>query len=998
MSFYPRLLRQSILLLVLIVSTQLTALHTLNYTAKNGIASNAVRKIFVDHEHRVWLGTDNGVSVMTANSITNYVYSNGLTHDRIWDIVQCPDSSMWFGSFGNGVYSFRNEQFTHHPLPRSERNNSVRCMLNKGDNLYVGTDAGLNVINYKTGKLVEFRNLSPFDSILVMEFLEYKGRLLFQTHQHGTFEINIEQKNYQQIRTREIGLDRIYTAWINEDSIYLSRSRFDKTSTNNILRGSMSDFLSGRQLDSLQLNTVAWDFSKASQDRIFAACWGVRDASGGLYLLENNQMVEMNETMGVDSRNLWDLHYDKVTNRLYIGTRDKGLFIVDLNRLVNVSKLVGDVEVLDIEVMEDQLYVLTADRLMMIRNGSIEVSLDKTDLEKLIKKNRPVFDYRRGNSPAAFTLRELIKNRNYIALNTNQAFFTFNSDLKLRAHVILGSDLKVCFLPNDNALVFHTFDKTELVVKTGVNQYSIYDKWDEKAVLPYHVKHFMRLNDSTYLTDGRGNSLYLYHHQKKEFSEVKPTPNMLLSGVFDRISENEFYMIDHANVLFKGIYRSDSLLFIRQKDLSSQGVMESYFIEVQGNTIIIANNLGVHVVYKGHNFLIDNTLGLPINAIIHGARVMQNILYLSSSEGLLTVDLDRLSKFPLSFKLFNLYISVDGVKIPFIPGDFIKLTKTPKDLLINWEVNQHPYPNKLIYSIRTNEDTVWHRINTRGNFRLFEPKWGKTNIQLQVLDEMNGEKVEYELATIYLVRPIYLRWWFIILADLLIIWFLSRLYYQVRIFSLKKSRDKVSREAKNLQLKWDTLQFLMKPHFIFNALTSIQNLMLKKDLNRSLEYNQMFSKYLRNIMQDNGDELVRLEDELKNIHNYIELEKLRFNDKIQVNIQIDENIDPQEVYCIPFLFQPLLENIFKHAFSSNIEQARIDIIISRKKNKVEYLIKDNGKGLGGTSFDVLLNRHESKGLKIIEAQLLKFYRNKHRFSASDSPEGGSAWIIRTPMG
>src|SRR5690606_7159755 len=112
--------------------------------------------------------------------------------------------------------------------------------------------------------------------------------------------------------------------------------------------------------------------------------------------------------------------------------------------------------------------------------------------------------------------------------------------------------------------------------------------------------------------------------------------------------------------------------------------------------------------------------------------------------------------------------------------------------LINWEVNHHPYPNKLIYSIRTNEDTVWHRINTRGNFRLFEPAWGKTNIQLQVLDETIGEKMEYELATIYLVRPIYLRWWFVIITDLLIIWLLLRIFYHSRIFDLKKSRDKVS--------------------------------------------------------------------------------------------------------------------------------------------------------------------------------------------------------------
>ena len=55
------------------------AYNTVNYNAKNGIASNGVRKIFIDHVHRVWLGTDNGVSCITGNGIKNYLYSNGLS-------------------------------------------------------------------------------------------------------------------------------------------------------------------------------------------------------------------------------------------------------------------------------------------------------------------------------------------------------------------------------------------------------------------------------------------------------------------------------------------------------------------------------------------------------------------------------------------------------------------------------------------------------------------------------------------------------------------------------------------------------------------------------------------------------------------------------------------------------------------------------------------------------------------------------------------------------
>ena len=82
-------------------------------------------------------------------------------------------------------------------------------------------------------------------------------------------------------------------------------------------------------------------------------------------------------------------------------------------------------------------------------------------------------------------------------------------------------------------------------------------------------------------------------------------------------------------------------------------------------------------------------------------------------------------------------------------------------------------------------------------------------------------------------------------------------------------------EKQNVQLKLDTLQFLLKPHFIFNALTSIQNLMLKNDIDKSLEYSGLFSKFLRGIMQNDGDNLITLEEELKNIPPEQQKEEIR---------------------------------------------------------------------------------------------------------------------------
>ena len=119
----------SILLLLFCLSLSLNTVrahHTVNYNAINGIAGNAVRKVFIDSSDRVWLGTENGLSLITSNGIQNFIYPREWANNQIWEIMETPDSCLWIGTFKGDLYLLKNGYFSSIELPASQDNRTLR--------------------------------------------------------------------------------------------------------------------------------------------------------------------------------------------------------------------------------------------------------------------------------------------------------------------------------------------------------------------------------------------------------------------------------------------------------------------------------------------------------------------------------------------------------------------------------------------------------------------------------------------------------------------------------------------------------------------------------------------------------------------------------------------------------------------------------------------------------------------------------------------------------
>lgn len=161
------------------------------------------------------------------------------------------------------------------------------------------------------------------------------------------------------------------------------------------------------------------------------------------------------------------------------------------------------------------------------------------------------------------------------------------------------------------------------------------------------------------------------------------------------------------------------------------------------------------------------------------------------------------------------------------------------------------------------------------------------------------------------------------------------LLYRIR---LKKEK----RKNAYLQNGLRSIRSQLNPHFIFNALSSIQGLINKNDIPGANHYLTEFSSLLRESLRNNDKELVPLDSELKILETYLKLEQLRFH--FQYEITIDQAIDKNAIEIPALLLQPLIENAIKHGVAGLQEKGSVTIAFNTNNKNLVVSIADNGNG------------------------------------------------------
>ncbi len=188
----------------------------------------------------------------------------------------------------------------------------------------------------------------------------------------------------------------------------------------------------------------------------------------------------------------------------------------------------------------------------------------------------------------------------------------------------------------------------------------------------------------------------------------------------------------------------------------------------------------------------------------------------------------------------------------------------------------------------------------------------------------------------------------------------------------------------------ETLRMQLQPHFLFNTLNAISTLILRGDGAAAQEMLQQLSRFLRMTLDESNTQEVSLQTELEFLDAYIRIQKVRFGERLRVELEVAADARAAIVPCL--ILQPLVENSIRHGLGADPRDALIQIRASCADHRLHLTVEDNGRGLPATAAQV-----EGTGLRNIRERLTQLYPGGYRFELGPRPAGGTIARIEIPF-
>jgi tetratricopeptide (TPR) repeat protein len=249
-----------------------------------------------------------------------------------------------------------------------------------------------------------------------------------------------------------------------------------------------------------------------------------------------------------------------------------------------------------------------------------------------------------------------------------------------------------------------------------------------------------------------------------------------------------------------------------------------------------------------------------------------------------------------------------------------------------------------------------------------------------------------EMITIKLTRQIFI---IVVFAVLLLI----LLFFLIFI----SRQNKLKQSQKEAELSQSLLRSQMNPHFIFNAMSGIQSYIYSHEPEKSSQFLVNFSRLIRLILENSSKEFIPLELELEIIEKYLTTQKMRFEDRFDFKLNIDDLLVEKQALIPPMITQPFIENAIEHGQLHTLVDGCINISITEDNKMLQIIISDNGVGRKGSKNTQKIKSHNSMAIDITRERIRiinQKYKTKGSLKIRDYDELneiGTEVIIKIPL-
>lgn len=877
---------------------------------ENGLPSSEVYQIIQDDFGYIWIGCDAGL--YRYDGIRFKSYSSKKQNSRsISGLKIDKDKNLWCQNFSGQIYRVTADSLTLVIDASNKISSYSQYAIDKEQHIWIANIKTIECYDFIGKKLASFSKLN-----------HAKDTICWQE-----VEVNTQGKIYVTSQKNGIGV------------IYKSGSKYDIS-----FLDSTTTVQQRVALDSYGNSLIALTEINIKREYIIS-------------LVVGESVIEKNRFLPFTKDGLIYKVYKDNLNRHWLCTSSG---VVKLNK--------------DFRLDEESKFFFNNDKISCIyqdKEGSLWISSLQNGIYVIPNYELSLFDEQSSNlsDHNITSLLKTAKNELLVGtytgsiykLNENNTFELFSQQKEIAYRTVKkmkewGGGLYVAhgplsFFGQKKETVFEVYNFRDFCwigdslffVTSGMfgvfpKFHSIPSSYIDRRAIAFHTRGCRALT-----IDKKTNTIYfasidgLFKYSNGKTSEIKLSGKSIFANklifLFDQLwvgSVNEGLYVLQKEKIWKH-YNHENLLH-------GDGVKS---FKIVGETVFVATEQGLTKINckTQQSEFFDYSDGI-VSKEINDIEYINETLILGTNKGLL--------KLPSQITKNTVYPNIEITSV-FVNQLLIK--KDDKLLNLNYNENNIDIDfNTACLRARGNFkykyrllglDATWHyNSGINNHIQYASLPSGEFIFEIRAVNEDGLESLKTEQVKFIIKSPFWQRWWFYALMVLLgsgvvAILFMIRIRFITRRAEL---RNKVT--ASQLT----ALKSQMNPHFLFNTLNSLQDLILKHDIKNSNYYLNKFSLLMREILDMSGKDEVPLSREIKLLDTYLELEKLRFGDEFKFIIKVDDEIDVDHLLLPPMIIQPFIENALKHGLLHKKGNKNLFMEFKLMHDVLICEITDNGVG------------------------------------------------------
>ncbi len=1039
-----------------------------NLSNSKSLPSNHINKLYIDKSGNLWLATNGGLSKLPKERAIQHI-KNPKGSNYFTSIIRGKqDSILWLSTPNEGLYKYNlnSGKFTNNwRYPKLAANRIESLHLDKNGILWIGLWAGkgFNSLNPETGEINKYQACSHTGMDWWSSILETKkGDLYFGSWGLGPkrFDNELNQLSEDNLGTYSIhssSESKIYKPEVFDDKIihkaFNSVMVYDPASQSY-------QYLNAKKKDKdICLNYA----NPLTENQRFLLPWKYREKpysttiiDSSLYFATPSGIYEVLASNYSVSKLPLKLTNDTIIN-LSCNT-NKELYLASKKKLYKtVTPFSTSIVLSDLphplKTYENIRLINTTDRVIIHNKKLVYCFKVENNSWKVIDDfSEEIIDIKKLNESIYIATRnQLLKLKQNGTIDTLKIDFPNRSFIKnINTIAILSEDL--WWIGTDNGLFKIDFPKKEIT--------PYFNNPKDSTSLLHNKIYQIDLDKNNNLWIGTSKGLTKFDYQNQKFEKHNVISDKGISshlticmfednneniwignseGMLDRYEpKNEKFFHYLPNPLDPNALRPDEL----QNSIHCVYESKKGEIWIGGATLALfdkKNNDFAHFSPKSNN---------PFNVVLSITEDEQNNLWLGTNKGLYNFNTktNTFSFYGLNQNIQGLDYTRAACKLPsgeiivggsngfniitptkisskvanpvlkvsrFISGEDYYKNELPDSTQINLESNQNsfsldinliPANGQFKYNLGNFEES-WTTQSIR------TPKISYNNLpsgtyKLQIVPSNNsgGWQNKVHTYSIIIAQPFYQNWIFLLLSLLL---FLSLLYW---IFNRWNQRQIIEKE-KNLQLQFlqvKSLQSQMNPHFVFNVLGSMQNLILNNEPraanNNLVKLSTLIRRFLDSsvsmeLPNNTYSHEISLEEEEELLKMYIEFEQLQYKNTFEYSLEIGKNINKGNFTLPPMIIQPYIENSIKHGLLYKKSKGFLNIDFQLGEEEIlTCTIEDDGVGRKKANEiqEQSVSRFKSHGTKLVarRIEILNQMGYDIQIKTKDRPQGGTIVTIK----